>query len=135
MQIGNYFKNINLNHKKHFFSGLSFKSSDCKKNNIFFAIKGNNSDGSKYIKEAIKKGARTIISNNNFQGIKDQVLFIKSDKPRELLSKLSSKIYSQKPKKLVAVTGTKISPPLFESIFALGKETTIARLAESIEDL
>ena len=26
----------------------------------------------------------------------------------------------------VAVTGTKISPPLFESIFALGKETTIA---------
>ena len=35
----------------------------------------------------------------------------------------------------VAVTGTKISPPLFESIFALGKETTIARLAESIEDV
>ena len=35
----------------------------------------------------------------------------------------------------VAVTGTKISPPLFESIYALGKETTIARLAESIEDL
>ena len=35
----------------------------------------------------------------------------------------------------VAVTGTKVSPPLFESIYALGKETTIARLAESIEDL
>ncbi len=33
-------------------------------------------------------------------------MFIKSDKPRELLSKLSSKIYTQKPKKLVAVTGT-----------------------------
>ncbi len=35
----------------------------------------------------------------------------------------------------VAVTGTKISPPLFESIYALGKETTIARMAESIEEL
>ena len=35
----------------------------------------------------------------------------------------------------VAVTGTKISPPLFESIYALGKETAIARLAESIVDL
>ena len=35
----------------------------------------------------------------------------------------------------VAVTGTKISPPLFESIFALGKETSVARLAESIEKL
>ena len=35
----------------------------------------------------------------------------------------------------VAISGTKISPPLFESIFALGKETCIARLAESIEKL
>ena len=35
----------------------------------------------------------------------------------------------------VAITGTKISPPLFESIFALGKETFIARLTESIEKL
>ena len=35
----------------------------------------------------------------------------------------------------IAVTGTKISPPLFESIFALGKPGTIARLAEMIENL
>lgn len=35
----------------------------------------------------------------------------------------------------VSVTGTKISPPLFESIYALGRETSIARLAESIEKL
>ena len=35
----------------------------------------------------------------------------------------------------VSITGTKISPPLFESIFALGRETAIARLAESIEKL
>ena len=35
----------------------------------------------------------------------------------------------------VYITGTKISPPLFESIFALGKEAAIARLAESIEKL
>ena len=35
----------------------------------------------------------------------------------------------------VSITGTKISPPLFESIYALGKEGTIARLAETIEKL
>ena len=35
----------------------------------------------------------------------------------------------------VSITGTKISPPLFESIFALGKGAVIARLAESIEKL
>ena len=35
----------------------------------------------------------------------------------------------------IAVTGTIISPPLFESIYALGKSATIARLAEMIENL
>ena len=35
----------------------------------------------------------------------------------------------------VAVTGTKISPPLFESIHSLGKEASLARLAETIEKL
>ena len=35
----------------------------------------------------------------------------------------------------VSITGKKISPPLFESIFALGREAAIARLAESIEKL
>ena len=35
----------------------------------------------------------------------------------------------------VSITGTQISPPLFESIFALGREAVIARLAESIEKL
>lgn len=35
----------------------------------------------------------------------------------------------------VSITGTKISPPLFESIHALGKDGTLARLAETIEKL
>ena len=106
MWIGNYFKNINLKHKKHFFSGLSFKSFNCKKNNIFFAIKGSSTDGSRFIDDAIKKGARTVVSNGNYQGVKNKVLFIKSKNPRELLSKISSKIHNNKPKNLVAVTGT-----------------------------
>ena len=40
------------------------------KNNIFFAIKGNEIDGNKFIDDAIKKGAKTIISNQKFEGIK-----------------------------------------------------------------
>ena len=35
----------------------------------------------------------------------------------------------------VSITGKKISPPLFESIYALGKNATLARLAETIENL
>ena len=49
MLIGNYFKNINLSFKNHKFSGLSFNSNNCKKNYIFFSIKGNNLNGNKFI--------------------------------------------------------------------------------------
>ncbi len=106
MLIGNYFKNINIKFKDHFFSGLSFNSSKCKKNMIFFAIKGNDFDGNKFIKHAIKNGARTIVSNAKYEGKKDDVLFIKSFNVRKLLAETSFKIYKKRPKNLIAVTGT-----------------------------
>ena len=106
MLIGNYFKNIDFKFKNHFFSGLSFDSSKCKKNHIFFAIKGNKFDGYKFINNSIKNGARTIVSENKFEGIKNNVLFIKSSNVRKLLSEISYKIYKKKPKNLIAVTGT-----------------------------
>ncbi len=106
MLIGNYFKNIDFKFKNHFFSGLSFDSSKCKKNHIFFAIKGNKFDGYKFINNSIKNGARTIVSDNKFEGIKNNVLFIKSSNVRKLLSEISYKIYKKKPKNLIAVTGT-----------------------------
>ena len=73
MLIGNYFKEINTQYKNHYFSGLSFNSLTCKKKNIFFAIKGNKTDGNKFIfNEAIKNGAKTIISNDKFEGLKKE---------------------------------------------------------------
>ena len=106
MLIGNYFKNIDLKFKNHLFSGLSFNSSNCKKNYIFFAVKGNKIDGNKFISHAIKKGARTIISNRNFEGLKNDILFIKSTNVRKSLANIAYKIYDKKPKNLIAVTGT-----------------------------
>ena len=44
------------------FSGVAFDSLRVKKNNIFFAIKGKKFDGNNFISDAIKKGARVIIS-------------------------------------------------------------------------
>ena len=70
MLIGNYFKKINTKYKNYYFSGLSFNSQTCKKDNIFFAIKGNEIDGHNFIKSAIKNGAKTIVSNHNYQGNK-----------------------------------------------------------------
>ena len=106
MLIGNYFKNVNLKHKKHFFSGLSFNSLNCKKNNIFFAIKGTETDGNKFIKQAIKNGARTIVSNQKFEGIKNNILYVKSKNVRKTLAEISFKFYNIQPRNIIAVTGT-----------------------------
>ena len=106
MFIGNFFKKINLKYKRHYFSGLSFNSSKCKRDNIFFAVKGNEIDGNRYIGDAIKKGAKTIISNQKFEGLKNKILYIRSKNVRKLLSETAYRIYKNKPKNLIAVTGT-----------------------------
>ena len=106
MLIGNFFKKINSKYKKYYFSGLSFNSLTCKRNNIFFAIKGNQIDGNKFINNAIKKGAKIIISNKKFEGVKKKILYIKSTNVRKLLSETAYSICKNKPKNLIAVTGT-----------------------------
>ena len=50
MLVGKFFNNVSSKNKVHYFSGLSFNSSNVKKNDIFFAIKGTNLNGNKYIK-------------------------------------------------------------------------------------
>ena len=56
MLLKDYIPNINKRYNKIFFSGISADSSKVKKDNIFFAIKGNKFDGNNYIDLAIKKG-------------------------------------------------------------------------------
>ena len=62
MLLGDYFHNIKNNHKKFFFSDISFNSNQIKKDNIFFAIKGNKIDGNNFILSAIKNGAKIIVT-------------------------------------------------------------------------
>ena len=62
MLLKDYIPNVRNEFKKTFFSGICFDSSKVKKDNIFFAIKGNNIDGNDFIPAAIKKGSKVIIS-------------------------------------------------------------------------
>ncbi|MDB9935326.1 bifunctional UDP-N-acetylmuramoyl-L-alanyl-D-glutamate--2,6-diaminopimelate ligase MurE/UDP-N-acetylmuramoyl-tripeptide--D-alanyl-D-alanine ligase MurF [Candidatus Pelagibacter sp.] len=119
MLIGNFLKNIKKEFKNHQFAGLSFNSEDCKKDYIFFAIKGTKSDGSKFIDHAIKKGATIIISEQKFEGIKNKVLFLRSKNVRKVLSELSYKIKKNKPKNLIAVTGTNGKSSIADFYFQL----------------
>ena len=62
MLLKDYIPNLNEKLKNIFFSGISFDSTKIKKNNIFFAIKGNTNDGNNFIPKAIKKGSKIIIT-------------------------------------------------------------------------
>jgi MurE/MurF fusion protein len=106
MQLKDYIPNINKKYGGIFFSGISFDSSKVRKNNIFFAIKGNKFDGNNYIDIAIKKGAKIIITEKKRTNKKNNVIVLYSSNVRKLLANISYKILNNKPKKLVAVTGT-----------------------------
>jgi len=119
MLIGDFLKNIKKEFRNHHFAGLSFSSNDCKKDYIFFAIKGTKLDGSKFIDHAIKKGATIIISEQKFEGIKNNILFLRSKEVRKLLSEIAYKIKKNKPKNLVAVTGTNGKSSIADFYFQL----------------
>ncbi len=106
MLLGNYFYNINKNYKNFSFSGISFDTKSIKKNNIFFAIKGNTIDGNKFIPIAIKKGSKIIVTEKKVNQLKNGILYIHTNNVRKLLAETAFKIYNKKPKNLIAVTGT-----------------------------
>ena len=121
MIIGNFLKEVELKYKSHYFSGLCFNSLECKKDNIFFAIRGTKIDGNRFINHAIKKGAKIIISKQKFEGLKKNILFIKSSNVRKTLSEFAYAIYKDKPKNIIAVTGTNGKSSIVDFYFQILK--------------
>ena len=106
MRLGNLLKSVNKKYQKIPISGISFDSRKVKKNNIFFAIEGNKISGSKFVNEAIAKGATAIVSSNKKILQKQKIPFILVKDVRKSLSEASSNFYKQKPSNIIAVTGT-----------------------------
>ena len=106
MLLKDYIPKINKKYSRIFFSGIASDSSKIKKNNIFFAIKGDKFDGNDYINSAIKRGSKIIISEKKIKKKKENIIFIYSANVRKLLAETSYKILEKRPKKIVAVTGT-----------------------------
>jgi len=102
----------NIPEKKNniFIRGLSTNSKDVKSGYIFFAIKGNNKNGEKFIKEAIVKGASVIVCSKSINYKKKinnkKTIILKKKNVRSFLSEVCSKFYKLKPKNIIAVTGT-----------------------------
>ena len=106
MLLKNLISNIPEEKKKIKITGLSTNSKEVKKGHFFFAIKGNNCNGEKFIKEAINKGASVIVCSTNLNYKNNKIIIIKKKNIRNFLSEISSKFYKLKPKNIIAVTGT-----------------------------
>ena len=66
MLLKDYIPNAKKN-LRVFFSGIAFDTSKVRRNDIFFAIKGSNFDGNKFIPIAIKKGCRIIVTDKKIK--------------------------------------------------------------------
>ena len=94
-------KNINIRN-------LALDSRQVKKGDLFFAIKGSNSNGKHFIEQALFKGAKAVIcaKDKSIKNKKNNIPIIKVENPRESLIYACSKFFKNKPKNIVAVTGT-----------------------------
>ena len=106
MLLGNLFKSTNKNYRKINIKGISFDSRKVKKDDIFFAIKGNQTSGIKFINDAISKRASVIVSNKKTKYKNHKIPFILVKDVRKSLAEASSNFYKNKPLNIIAVTGT-----------------------------
>ena len=81
------------------FHGLSIDTRTLKKNNIFLTIKGKNNDGVKFISEALKKGAKYIVSSKNIKKNKSKI--IKVDNEVSFLNYYASQKREKNPEQIL----------------------------------
>jgi murE/murF fusion protein len=106
MLLKNLINNCPKNIKEIDIKGISLDSRKVKPGDLFFALKGEKSDGKKFINEAKKRGARIIVSAIKIKKKNFSIPIIKVKNIRDILSKICVKFFKYKPKNIIAVTGT-----------------------------
>ena len=127
MLLGNLLRSVRKKYRKISVEGICFDSRKVKKKDIFFAIRGNQTSGTKFIEDAISKGASAIVSNEKIKYKNDRIPLVLVKDARKSLSEACSKFYKQKPTKIIAVTGTNGKSSVayfFYQILSLNKIST-----------
>ena len=97
-------KKIKGSYKLKNFEGLAIDSRMIRKKNLFVTIKGENNDGRKFIPDALKKGAKYIVSSKVIKKYKKKTIIVKNEisflKQFAMLKRLKSLA------KIIAITGS-----------------------------
>src|SRR5690242_607035 len=84
--------------------GLAVDSRVVKPGDLFFALAGSKTDGSRFIEAAIAAGAVAVASDHRAEGAR--VPFVVSQNPRRALALAAAKFFPKQPETIAAVTGT-----------------------------
>ncbi|MGA8150629.1 MAG: UDP-N-acetylmuramoyl-L-alanyl-D-glutamate--2,6-diaminopimelate ligase [Terriglobales bacterium] len=102
-------------------SGLEYDSRQIKPGDVFVAMRGESSDGNKFIDRAIAAGAVAVVTDSATEKPRDQVAWAQVPHGRRALARLSANFY-KRPAERLAVTG----------ITGTNGKSTTAFLLESI---
>src|ERR1039457_3588556 len=102
-------------------SGVEYDSRQVKPGDAFVAMRGESSDGNKFIDQAIASGAVAVVSDSAAEQAREGVAWVRVPAGRRALARLSANFYRRPAEKLAitGITGTN------------GKSTT-AFLVESV---
>ena len=89
-------------------NGISYDSRRVKSGDIFFCIRGLKKEGHKYANEAVKKGAKVIVCEEDIQLENKEITIVKVEETRKALAIVSATFYNNphKKMKMIGVTGT-----------------------------
>src|SRR5207237_7680029 len=86
-------------------SGLAVDSRAVKPGDLFFALAGHKTDGSRFIDAAIASGAVAVAGDHPPEGAR-RVPFVATPNPRRALALAAARFYPRQPATIAAVTGT-----------------------------
>ena len=89
-------------------SNIQYDSRQIKKNNIFICIQGFKTDGHKYIKDVIEKGANAVVIDKELESYSDQITYLKVKNSRKAMATLAKSFFRDPLSTidLIGVTGT-----------------------------
>ncbi len=89
-------------------SNIQYDSRQIKKNNMFICIQGFKTDGHKYIKDVIKKGANAVVIDKELESYSDQITYLKVKNSRKAMATLAKSFFENPLSTidLIGVTGT-----------------------------